>query len=135
MAGEWVDQESKGRVRMTCRWGPERTFLIQEFTVKQAGGKDLVVTQYVGYDAAEEQLRSWMFDSSGGFSGGWWTREGNTWTAVSDGVLPDGETATAVMRVQYLDENRFLYTSKDRQVDEQPLPDLSITFVRRTKDR
>lgn len=135
LVGEWVDRESKGKVRLSCRWAAERTFLIQEFTVKQAGGKDLVLTQYVGYDPASEQLRSWLFDSSGGFSGAWWTREGNTWSAASEGVLPDGQAATAVTRVQYMDDNQFLYTSKDRQVEEQPLPDLSITFVRQTKDR
>lgn len=135
LIGEWADKEGTGKVRLTCRWAPDQTFIVQEYTIKQADGKDLKVTQWVGYDPASDQLRSWMFDSTGGFSGGLWTREGNAWAAQSEGVLADGQTATAVMRVQYQDEDSFLYTARDRQVEGQPLPDLSIAFVRKPKAR
>lgn len=135
LIGEWVDKEATGKVRLSCRWAPEQTFIVQEYIIQQGDGKELKVTQWVGYDAANDQLRSWMFDSTGGSSGGLWTREGNAWTSPTEGVLADGQVATAVMRVQYQQQDAFLFTSKDRQVEGQPLPDLSIAFVRKPKAR
>ena len=37
-----VKAGGKGDVSLTCRWGPGQTFLIQDFTVKQAGGKETI---------------------------------------------------------------------------------------------
>lgn len=133
LVGEWQDKEGKGMVRMTCRWGPGQTFLIQDYVLKQADGKDFSVTQYVGFDAATQQLRSWVFDSGGGFGGGLWTREGNSWESETEGVYPDGRVTTALETLKFVDDNTATWSARNREVDEQPLADVELTFVRKTK--
>jgi uncharacterized protein (TIGR02246 family) len=135
LVGEWHDRDAKAQVTMSVRWGPHQTFLIQQFTIKQADGKEIQTSQRIGWDAQEEKIRSWLFDSSGGFAGGYWTRKGNSWEEQSEGVLPDGRVSTSVNTWKFVDDNTAEWTSKEREADEAPLQDLHVTFVRKDKGR
>ena len=44
----------------------------------------------VFWDPALKKLRSWTFDSEGGFFNGLWTKDGNQWLLTSAGVKADG---------------------------------------------
>src|SRR5262249_7257469 len=129
LVGDW--EGKSGGVKMTCKWGAGQAFLVQDYTTKQADGKEYVVTQFVGYDAQQQQLRTWTFDSGGGFSGAMWVRDGNTWTGTSEGLYPDGKTTTATETLKFVDDNTAVLSLKNREVEEQPLADLEITFVRK----
>lgn len=131
LVGEWEAKDGKGDVSLSCKWGPGQTFLGMEFVVKRPDVADLSISQRVGYDAATGAVRSWVFDSGGGFGGGFWEREGNTWTVGSEGTYPDGRPAASQDGWKYVSDDEFVWTAKDRQVDEAPLPDLSITFVKK----
>jgi uncharacterized protein (TIGR02246 family) len=131
LVGDWQDKDGKGLVTMSVRWGPNQTFLIQRFTVKMADGKEIQNTQRIGWDPHEEMLRTWLFDSSGGFGAGYVIRKGNTWEELFEGVLPEGQVVTSVNTWKFVDDNTAEWMSKDRQMDEAPLPDLRVTFVRK----
>lgn len=135
LVGDWEDKDGKGQVTMTVRWGPNQTYLIQRFTVKQAGGKEVHTTQRIGWNPIEEQIRSWLFDSSGGFAGGYWTRRGNTWVEDNEGTSSDGQVLTALNTWKFVDDNTAEWTSRDREVDEAPQKDLRVVFVRKNKGR
>lgn len=135
MLGEWDDKDGKGTVRMSCKWFPAQAFFQQEFVIKQTDGKDFHVLQLVGWDPYNEQVRSWMFDSAGGFSIGWWTREGNSWNIRAEGVYPDGRLFTSTDSLRFVDDNNAVWSSKNREVDEQPLADLELSFSRISKGR
>jgi uncharacterized protein (TIGR02246 family) len=131
LVGEWVDKDGKGDVTVSCKWGPNMTFLLQEFRVKQEGGKTLTVTQRIGYDAADDRVRSWVFDSAGGFADSYWERRGNTWVTDCNGTFPDGRQTTSTNQWKFINDDSFSWSSKDREVDEQPLPDINVTFIRK----
>jgi uncharacterized protein (TIGR02246 family) len=133
LVGEWHDRDAKGQVSMSVQWGPGQTYLIQQFTVKHANGKETHTSQRIGYDPREERLRSWLFDSSGGFGGGFWTRKGNSWELDSEGVLPDGRVSTSNDTWKFIDDNTVEWSSKDREADEVPQQDLRVVFVRTDK--
>lgn len=133
MLGEWADAAGKGRVKLTCKWSEGQAFLLQEYVVRQADGKEFHVSQRVGWDPAMQEVRSWQFDSAGGFSVGFWTREGNTWTIETDGVYPDGRHFTSADTLKFIDENNAVWASKNRAVDEHPLADVEIAFTRKAK--
>jgi uncharacterized protein (TIGR02246 family) len=135
MLGEWGDKEGKGRVKLACKWSEGQAYFLQDFVIKQADGKDFFVSQRVGWDPAMEQVRSWQFDSAGGFSFGWWTREGNSWSIQTEGVYPDGRQFTSTDTLKFIDDNNAVWASKNREVDEQPLADIELSFTRVTKDR
>jgi uncharacterized protein (TIGR02246 family) len=131
LAGEWTDKDAKGDVTLSCKWGPGQTYLVMEFHVKREDGKHLTISQRVGYDAANESVRSWVFDSGGGFGGGYWTRDGNTWTVASGGTYPDGRASSSEDTWKFTNDGEFTYSSKNREVEDAPLPDLTVTFVKK----
>jgi uncharacterized protein (TIGR02246 family) len=131
MVGEWVDKDAKDEVAMTCRWSPGQTFLYQEYPIKQSDGKIGYVWLRIGWDATAGQIRSWVFDSTGGFGEGRWTREGNNWVIASEGHFPDGRKATSENRWKYINDQTAIWTSVNRQADGQPMPDMTITFVKK----
>jgi uncharacterized protein (TIGR02246 family) len=130
MVGEWKAKDGRD-VRLTCRWGFNQTFLIQDFAWK-VSGTTVHSTQRIGWDAHNGRVRSWVFDSAGGFGEGFWKRQGNTWEVLADGVFPDGRVASSVSRWAFIDENTVRWSATDRQADETPMPDLAVTFVRST---
>ena len=51
----------------------------------------------IGKDNAEGVIRSWVFQSDGGFGGGVWTRDGKKWSVDVHGVRADGRELTATI--------------------------------------
>ena len=51
--------------------------------------------QIIGWDPIDERIRSWTFDSEGGFADGYFTREGSRWLLRETGVAPDGSRTGA----------------------------------------
>jgi uncharacterized protein (TIGR02246 family) len=135
LVGEWQEKAAKPQVTMSVRWGPNQTFLIQRFTIKQADGKVIQNTQRIGWDPREEKLRTWLFDSSGGFGSSYMTRRGNTWEELNEGVLPDGQVLTSVNTWKFVNDKTVEWSSTEREVDDGPLADLQVTFVRKGKGR
>src|SRR5262249_3795428 len=132
LVGEWQDASDKIDVKLVCRWDLNKSFLLMQYEVKRPGEDALQVTQRIGWDEYNGMVRSWTFDSQGGFGESYWQREGNRWVAATSGILPDGGTGGATIVVQFENQNAFVWRSLDRDVDGQPLTDAEIKFVRKT---
>jgi uncharacterized protein (TIGR02246 family) len=132
LVGDWTHEDPSFNARVSGRWTLNQRFLLLEYAVKQKDSEDLIVDLYFGWDPLEGVIRSWFFDSQGGYGGGDWVREGNTWTADWRGVLSEGQTASSVTSIQYLDGKGFLFRSVDREIDGQPLADVEAKFTRKT---
>jgi uncharacterized protein (TIGR02246 family) len=133
LVGEWQGEGTKADVRATCDWGPEKTFLIIHYMVDRGASEPKLVTLRIGWDPANETIRSWVFDTLGGFGEGTWQRDGNRWIVESTGVLPDGSTGSSTDVWGYGDENTYVWKSTEREIDEQPMPDAEVKFVRKSE--
>ena len=131
MVGEWVDDSPKGDVNVTVRWGTNKAFLLMDYVVKRDGTEPLEVNVRVGWDARLARIRSWVFDSTGGFAEAFWRRDGKKWYVGTTGVLPDGGTGGATNIYEFVDDNTFVWRSTERDVDGQPLGDTEVKFVRK----
>ena len=131
LVGEWVDDQPKKDVTMTCTWDINKTFLLMHYQVKREGADDLVVTVRVGWDGAGGRIRSWTFDSQGGFSEGYWMKDGKRWLVGSAGVLPDGGIGESTLIYEFKDENTFVWRATEREVDGQPVADSEVKYVRK----
>jgi uncharacterized protein (TIGR02246 family) len=131
LVGEWQDASDKIDVDLVCRWDRNKSFLLMEYEVKHPGEDAIHVTQRIGWDGRNGTIRSWTFDSQGGFGESNWQREGNRWVADTSGILPDGGTGGATNTYDFVDQNTFVWRSLDRDVDGQPLADAEIKFVRK----
>jgi uncharacterized protein (TIGR02246 family) len=130
LVGQWEDEQKDVNIRVNCRWAPGKSFLIQEYTIKRPGADEIEIYQRVGLDPINGHLRSWIFDSRGGFSEGIWQRNGNRWDVAVTGVLPDGRRASARQIWSFVDDKHYKWQAVDREVDGHPLADSLATFRR-----
>ena len=77
LVGDWVDESLEADDAATVTWTKNKTFLSYAFKASAAGMDDLEGTQVIGWDPAAGTIRSWMFDSDGGFGEGIWSKKGN----------------------------------------------------------
>jgi uncharacterized protein (TIGR02246 family) len=131
LVGAWVSEEGDSRVTLSFQWEHDRNFLRMDQTVTAKGETLLTVTQIIGWDALQQQLRSWVFDSHGGFGESYWTRRGNQWDVNAAGALSDGRPTSSVNVWKYIDDKTLEWQSLDRQLDSQPMPDVKATYRRK----
>jgi uncharacterized protein (TIGR02246 family) len=123
LVGDWVDESSDSVVHATCRWSADKNFLLRDFTLHAEGRSVMNVTQRIGWDPLSKQIKSWVFDSEGGYGDGLWTRNGDQWMIKSTGVLPDGRIATATNILTRLGPNTARWASTERTVGGQHAAD------------
>lgn len=131
LLGSWKDTEADVDLTSTCRWDANRRFMIRSFVMKEENRSVLEVTEIIGWDAATRGVRSWVFDSDGGFNEGTWRQRGDEWIILAKGTLPDGGRATAVNIIRKVDDNNFTWSSVNRDVDGEMLPDIdNVKMIR-----
>jgi uncharacterized protein (TIGR02246 family) len=135
LVGEWTEEGKKPAVEFMCKWGPNKAFLLIDLEVRREGQDPIHVTQRVGWDPRNETVRSWVFDSHGGFSEGTWARSGHRWSVESAGVLPDGGTASSNNSWESADGKTLVWRATDRLVDDQPINDVQVKFVRKGESK
>jgi uncharacterized protein (TIGR02246 family) len=131
LVGEWIDEGRDEDVRTTFRWDDNKSFLLEEFEIVRQGETILKGSQRIGWDPQARQVRSWAFDTAGGFAEGTWVLVGDEWICKSKGVRPDGTTASATRRLRQESQDLVILTATDRLLGNEQLPDLAVTMARR----
>jgi uncharacterized protein (TIGR02246 family) len=131
MVGSWIDDNGGTHIETDCEWTKNQNFLTRSFALKVGDRINMSGMQIIGWDPAAKQIRSWVFDSDGGFSEGKWTRKGNRWFIQQVGTLADGGQSTATNIVTYVDDDSFTWQSTDRTVDDEVLPNVEEVLVKR----
>jgi uncharacterized protein (TIGR02246 family) len=123
LLGEWLDESSDSIIHMTCRWSDDKNFLVRDFVIHVQGKPVMNVTQRIGWDPLTRQIKSWVFDSAGGYGDALWARNGNQWVIKSTGVLPDGRIATGTNILTRTGPNAARWISTARTVGGEVAPD------------
>ena len=82
--------------------------------------------QFVGWDPVAGQIRSWTFDSEGGFGEGRWIQDGNRWLVKKSFVVASGERASAVNVITYVDPDTFRWQSISREIAGELQPEVHV---------
>ncbi|MEN6458970.1 MAG: SgcJ/EcaC family oxidoreductase [Thermoguttaceae bacterium] len=132
LAGDWVDESPDGLVLSSYRWSDNHRFLYGQFTVQIGGKPAMTGTERIAWDPLKKTIRSWIFDSEGGFGEGIWSRQGNVWTVKIAGVTRNGKTASGTRIITPLAKDRLTVQTVERVVDNEKMPDgEKILIVRR----
>ena len=123
LIGTWQAATKERDVTLTYQWDDNKVFIRGKYTVKEKGKVVESGTQMIGKDNSEAAIRSWLFQSDGGFGGGVWTREGKKWSVDVYGVRADGSVLTATSIYIRLDPNTFTWQAVDQALDGVPIPD------------
>jgi uncharacterized protein (TIGR02246 family) len=133
LIGTWKTGTKDREVTTTYEWDENKVFIRGKFAVKEGDKVIESGTQMIGKDNADGVIRSWVFQSDGGFGGGIWTREGKKWTVDFHGVMPNGNELTGDSVFVHVDPNTYTWQSVNRKLDGQPMPDTVPIKVTRQK--
>jgi uncharacterized protein (TIGR02246 family) len=131
MIGEWVDESPEALVMTSYRWTDNQCYILSEFKVQIAGRPVMTGTQRIGWDPLAKTIRSWVFDSEGGFGEGIWTREDNQWIVKRTGVTRDGKIASATNIITRVSKHRMTWEQRDRIVGGEKTPDIKAIPITR----
>jgi uncharacterized protein (TIGR02246 family) len=131
MIGTWIDEDESAVIETDCSWTKNKNFITRSFAVLYGDDTDMSGMQVIGWDAANQQIRSWVFDSNGGFGEGVWTPTDDGWSIQSTGTLTDGRKTSATHIIKVLDDNSYTWESINRDADGELLPNIDpVTIVR-----
>ena len=134
MIGTWVDQDGDATIETTCAWTKNRNFITRSFNVAIGDQVTLSGTQVIGWDPSAGSVRSWLFDSDGGFAEAVWTRDGDRWIIKAAGVMQDGAKASSVNIITMADDDSFTWQSIGREVGGELLPNIDEIIIVRKQD-
>lgn len=131
MIGEWVDEEGTFSIEMSCEWTANQNFISRKFSATDADGLVTSGLQIIGWDAKQERIRSWLFDSDGVVVTGTWQQSQGSWKVQSVATLGDGATASFTSIFTPLENGDYRWRRIDQVVDGQLLPNVDEVVVRR----
>ena len=130
MVGDWVSEGSDVVMKISYRWDESQNFIVGTFTGMQGDQVVLKSDQRIGWDPSVGKIRSWFFDSDGGFATGYWTLLEEGWVLKSQSTSTDGSIGFADVIISPLDENRFRMVGADRIVDNERLPGFDVIIAK-----
>ena len=114
LVGDWMDESPEGVVQTSCKWSEDKNFLLQHIEVKRAGKVVSTMSQRIGWDSVQKCVRSWVFDSDGGFTESTWARTDDGWLIKATGTRSDGTTVSATNSLIPTGKDSFTWRSTDR---------------------
>lgn len=136
LVGRWIHTSKEITLTVQSSWTHNRRFITRNFELKDKNGNKTTATEIIGWDPAAGVLRSWSFDSQGGFEQAVWNRDGDQWLIKVDAVLPDGSTATEQRMLAVDSDGKLRSRIIEQQFGGRLLPGSeAITLVRDTAEQ
>lgn len=119
-------------INSTCQWTANKSFITRTFT-SQLQQLELHGTEIIGWDPQANTIRSWQFESTGGFTESVWKLDGTKLVIETKGVLASGEPVSSVTTINRIEDNTISLVSQKRTRGGKPQEDIGpITLVRVT---
>jgi uncharacterized protein (TIGR02246 family) len=117
LIGTWHAVSDDRELTITYEWNENRTFIRGTFTAKEGAKPSESGEEIITRDNADGVIRSWVFQSDGGFGEGAWTREGKRWNIDVHGVRADGRKLTATFVYIPADPNTITWQAVNQSID------------------
>jgi hypothetical protein len=131
LVGSWTGQTERGAVEFSCKFTKNNAFLVRSFRIINEPEPTMSGMQLIAWDPIQETIRSWTFDSDGGFGEDTWNQADDRYTMRSTYTLPDGGKGAAINVMTYVDNDTFHWKSTNREIDGELQPDTDETVVSR----
>lgn len=136
LLGSWEDQDEDVTIKNKARFDRYHNFIIQKFEIQVYNQLLIDGYQIIGWDPIQKRIRSWMYDSDGGFGEAVWKEKDGKWYVDSHFTLRDGRKATATYVYKPIDANSYSWGSEDRDVGGEVLPNIEpVTVVRVAEEK
>lgn len=131
MIGKWIDASEEVTVELDCKWTENQNFISRTYSISSDQGAESSGLQIIGWDPKQEQIRSWLFDSSGVYIEGSWSHHDDRWVVQSVATLPDGGTGSFTSIFRPTDDGNYIWQKINQVIDGQILPNLDEIVVQR----
>jgi uncharacterized protein (TIGR02246 family) len=131
LIGDWIDESPDAVVLSSCKWSDNKNFLLSDINIRVQGSNAMHLTQRIGWDPLTKQIKSWLFDSEGGYGESFWTRDGDRWLVKATAVRRDGTTASMTNIYTPTGKDSYTWQTTDRVVAGAVLPPIEIKVVRK----
>ncbi|HEY4234703.1 MAG TPA: SgcJ/EcaC family oxidoreductase [Lacipirellulaceae bacterium] len=137
LIGRWRAKNEDTVAESDIHWLANKTFIERDYTVRKNGEVTNSGKQLIGWDPQEGQIRSWSFDSSGGYGTGLWAQSADGWQIDHIGTLPDSTPTSAQDFVIHVSgqDNVLGWRSTHRMAGESMLPDTAEVVFDRVKEK
>jgi hypothetical protein len=134
LIGTWTGSAPDRTIETSFEWTKNKNFIKRNFTIRK-GDEDFAVTtgiQMIGFDASRGVIRSWLFDSDGGFAESVWSMADNGLKGQTTSVLADGGVAYSTDLLTRSTDDQFTVQSVNRTIDGEIVPDGEVVRAVRT---
>ncbi len=132
--GDWAGNNDAGEVeRLSFAWTENQNFIVASFMTTSKNVSVGSAKAWIGWDPTAKNVRTWIFDSAGGFGEGSWTQDGKKWALKTTSVLQDGKKAAATYLLALVDADTIALQAKDRSLDGTKLPDTKEVKLKRAR--
>lgn len=116
-------------------WTENGNFIVSHFATTLNGEPVVGGTQWIGWDAADKQVRSWSFYSGGGFGEAVWTKDkdGTKWSAKATAKTADGKKVTVTNVLTKVDADHLTFQPTQLSVDGSAVADGPVVKMKRVK--
>ncbi len=133
LIGTWDDNSPDAEVHVVAKWTAQHAFITRTFASKLGGDASFEGTEVIGWDPVAGKIRSWVFDSDGGFSENFWNHEGHRWLIRCSATLADGRQSSADHTLTFINKDKHTWSSSNRQVDGELMPNIDPIEIVRSK--
>jgi uncharacterized protein (TIGR02246 family) len=137
--GSWTSREPSSEtsgksdqidINFNCDWTANKSFLRRMFT-SRLQQLEFQGTEIIGWDPKDKIIRSWTFESTGGFTESTWKPDGDKWVIEMKGVLANGDTVSSTTTVTKIDENTLAFRTQKRKRADKSMPDIDKQTLHR----
>jgi uncharacterized protein (TIGR02246 family) len=133
--GSNIEQEKTNPISInsSCQWTANKSFLTRTFNTRMQL-LELNGTEVIGWDPQTKTIRSWLFESTGGFTESTWKPDGKKWIIEMKGVLASGEAVSSTTTVTPVDENTISLESQKRMRGGKQMPEIAPLSLHRVTE-
>lgn len=131
LIGNWKDSDEDVTISFSAKHDKYNNFIVQNFKMEIYDQEAMEGMQIIGWDPIEKTIRSWVYDSDGGFGQGTWAKKDGVWYVASKYVLSDGSKAAATNIYSEINDRSYRYSSIDRSIDGELLDNIAPVTVRK----
>ena len=132
LLGNWEDKDEDSNIERKAVWDTHKNFITERFSVYALGHLDYEGQQIIAWDPAQKQIRSWIYDSDGGFGEALWSKVGQEWQVDTTYTLPDGRKASAIYLYTDIKPDSYTWQATGRVVGGELLPNIDpVTVVKK----
>ena len=131
LIGDWVEHDRDATIKISNRWTRNRNFISRTYHVREADEDVSSGLQIIGWDAADQQIRSWLFDSEGGVITGRWIKRDDLWVVHSLARLSDGQEGSFTSVFRPITADKYGWKKINRMINGNLLPNLDEVIVLR----